>query len=61
MMNQKCNGDGIMEKVKINIEQNDLQYILNVLSERPYKEVSDLISDIVLQAQKQLNAEETEE
>ena len=40
-MNQKCNGDGIMEKVKINIEQNDLQYILNVLSERPYKEVSD--------------------
>ena len=59
-MNQKCNGDGIMEKVKINIEQNDLQYILNVLSERPYKEVSDLISDIVLQAQKQLNTEETE-
>ena len=60
-MNQKCNGDGIMEKVKINIEQNDLQYILNVLSERPYKEVSDLISDIVLQAQKQLNTEETQE
>ena len=60
-MNQKCNGDGIMEKVKINIEQNDLQYILNVLSERPYKEVSDLISDIVLQAQKQLNTEETED
>ena len=60
-MNQKCNGDGIMEKVKINIGQNDLQYILNVLSERPYKEVSDLISDIVLQAQKQLNTEETEE
>ena len=59
-MNQKCNGDGIMEKVKINIEQNDLQYILNVLSERPYKEVSDLISDIVLQAQKQLNTEEKE-
>lgn len=50
-----------MENVKINIAQNDLQYILNVLSERPYKEVSDLISDIVLQAQKQLNAEETEE
>ena len=49
-----------MEKVKIDIEQNDLQYILNVLSERPYKEVSDLISDIVLQAQKQLNADETE-
>ena len=49
-----------MEKVKIDIEQNDLQYILNVLSERPYKEVSDLISDIVLQAQKQLNTEETE-
>lgn len=49
-----------MEKVKINIEQNDLQYILNVLSERPYKEVSDLISDIVLQAQKQLNTEEKE-
>ena len=60
-MNKECNGDGIMEKVKINIEQNDLQYILNVLSERPYKEVSDLISDIVLQAQKQLNTEETEE
>ena len=59
-MNKKFNGDGIMEKVKINIEQNDLQYILNVLSERPYKEVSDLISDIVLQAQRQLNTEETE-
>ena len=50
-----------MENVKINIAQNDLQYILNVLSERPYKEVSDLISDIVLQAQKQINAEEAEE
>ena len=50
-----------MGKVKINIAQNELQYILNVLSERPYKEVSDLISDIVLQAQKQLNTEETEE
>ena len=60
-MNKKCNGDGIMEKVKINIAQNDLQYILNVLSERPYKEVSDLISDIVLQAQRQLNTEEKEE
>ena len=60
-MNQKCNGVEVMEKVKINIEQNDLQYILNVLSERPYKEVSDLISDIVLQAQRQLNTEETEE
>ena len=59
-MNKKCNGVEIMEKVKINIAQNDLQYILNVLSERPYKEVSDLISDIVLQAQKQLNTEETE-
>ena len=60
-MNQKYNGVEVMEKVKINIEQNELQYILNVLSERPYKEVSDLISDIVLQAQKQLNTEETEE
>ena len=49
-----------MEKVKIELLQNDLQYILNLLSERPYKEVSDLISDIVLQAQKQLNTEETE-
>ena len=49
-----------MEKVKIELLQNDLQYILNVLSERPYKEVSDLISDIVLQTQKQLNTEETE-
>ena len=59
-MNQKCTGAGIMEKVKINIEQNDLQYILNVLSERPYKEVSDLISDIVLQVQRQVKTEETE-
>ena len=50
-----------MEKVKIELLQNDLQYILNLLSERPYKEVSDLISDIVLQAQKQIKAEETEE
>ena len=50
-----------MEKVKIELLQNDLQYILNLLSERPYKEVSDLISDIVLQAQRQLNTEETEE
>ena len=50
-----------MEKTKIELLQNDLQYILNVLSERPYKEVSDLISDIVLQAQKQLNTEETED
>ena len=50
-----------MEKVKIELLQNDLQYVLNLLSERPYKEVSDLISDIVLQAQKQLNTEETEE
>ena len=50
-----------MEKLKIELAQDDLQYILNVLSERPYKEVSDLISDIVLQAQKQLNTEETEE
>ena len=49
-----------MEKVKIDIEQNELQYILNVLTERPYKEVSDLISDIILQVQKQLNTEETE-
>ena len=50
-----------MEKVKINIAQNDLQYILNVLSERPYKEVSDLISDIVLQAQRQVKTEKTED
>ena len=49
-----------MEKLKINIEQNELQYILNVLSERPYKEVSDLISDIVLQAQEQVKTEEME-
>ena len=49
-----------MEKVKIELLRNDLQYILNLLSERPYKEVSDLISDIVLQAQKQINTEETE-
>ena len=51
----------IMEKLKIELTQDDLQYVLNLLSERPYKEVSDLISDIVLQAQRQLNTEETEE
>ena len=50
-----------MEKLKIELAQDDLQYVLNLLSERPYKEVSDLISDIVLQAQRQLNTEETEE
>lgn len=49
-----------MEKVKIELLQNDLQYILNLLSERPYKEVSDLISDIVLQVQEQVKTEKTE-
>ena len=50
-----------MEKVKIDLTQSDLQYILNLLSERPYKEVSDLISNIVLQAQRQVNTERAEE
>ena len=50
-----------MEKVKIDLTQSDLQYILNLLSERPYKEVSDLISNIVLQAQRQVNTERVEE
>ena len=49
-----------MEKVKIELAQDDLQYVLNLLSERPYKEVSDLISDIVLQAQEQVKTEKTE-
>ena len=48
-----------MEKVKIELAQDDLQYVLNLLSERPYKEVSDLISDIVLQAQEQVKTEKT--
>ena len=49
-----------MEKLKIELTQSDLQYIIDLLVERPYKEVSDLISDIVLQAQKQAKVEKTE-
>ena len=48
-----------MEKLKIELTQNDLQYILDMLVERPYKEVSELISDIFMQAKNQM--EKTEE
>lgn len=49
-----------MEKLKIELTQSDLQYIIDLLVERPYKEVSDLISDIILQAQEQVKTEKTE-
>ena len=48
-----------MEKLKIELAQDDLQYILDMLVEKPYKEVSELISDIFMQAKNQM--EKTEE
>lgn len=38
----------------ITLSQDKVQYILNVLAERPFKEVADLIPDIVKQSTDQL-------
>ena len=50
-----------MDNIHLQLSEQDVNYILNVLQQRPYQEVCHLINNIVEQGQPQTEAEKEEE
>lgn len=47
-----------MDKLTIELTVEQTQYVLNVLAEKPYQEVADIISEVTTQANAQLAPKE---
>lgn len=53
----KLNLINIMEKLQLNLTVNEINLVLDALSNMPFKQISQIIQEITKQANEQLNKE----